>query len=121
MEEKIEGVFFNWRQKERELLNHLQVIIINLVLSICASLMSYIQYWDMNPLYKGLMAVTIILFSGTIAVLKRKLARFWIFFLLIWISYIVALNTFFDLFWAFLIIILLLIFYLLNRTKFFSI
>ncbi|MCC7552123.1 hypothetical protein KO317_00470 [Candidatus Micrarchaeota archaeon] len=116
-----EEVFFNWRKKERELLNHLQVIVINIVLSTCASIMTYIQYWDIEPLYKGLMAIVIILFSASIAVFKRKFARFWIFVLLIWISYIIALNTFFELFWGLVLIILLCLYILISKTKFFEI
>ncbi len=116
-----EEVFFNWRKKERELLNHLQVIMINLILSICVSIMAYIQFWHTNPLYKGLMAIVIILFSGVVSVYKRKFARMWIFFLLIWISYLIAVNTFFDVFWLLVVLILLLVYYLLNRTNFFRI
>ncbi len=114
-------VFFNWRKKERELLNHLQVIVINIILSTCASIMTYIQYWHTDPLVKGILSIIIILFSASIAVFKRKFGRFWIFVLLIWISYIIALNTFFEIFWFLVIILLLLLFYLINRTNFFKI
>lgn len=116
-----EEVFFNWRKKERELLNHLQVIVINIVLSTCASIMTYIQYWHVNPLYKGVLSIIIILFSASIAVFRRKFARLWIFVLLIWISYLIALNTFFELFFALVIILLLLLLYLIKKTNFFKI
>lgn len=113
-------VFFRWREKERQILNDLMVVVSSLILSICASIMTYIQFWSMHPLYKGLLSIAIILFSGAVAVVQKKFARFWLFVLLLWIGYIVALNTIFELFWVFILLALITLYYLLSRTKFFS-
>ena len=114
-------VFFKWREKERQILNDLMVIVINLILSICVSIMLYIQFWEMHPLIKGVSAIVIMLFGGAISVLKRKFARFWIFILLILIGYIVALNTILEIFWLFVILALIGLYYLIHKTNFFSI